>query len=156
MLEETAYRRNLADIGRRGQKVPSSFCLGEENPLGECKQSDMEAVIARIKSERARRGVQVTSEEIEAKKVATIKELEKMCLKEQLIQNMQSIEERIEARRKRREEAVLEHQQRLQEQHLNGNACDRNEKEETAFKVKLDFESNEGDFTGGTHAGHFL
>ena len=117
---------------------------------------DVQSVIARIKGERQRQrmGVQATSEEVEAKKAATIKELEKMCMKEQLMQNMKSIEERMEARRKKREEMAVDNKVLSHELLFNASVV---EEESKAEKVRLEFESSEGDFAvGRAHAGHFL
>ena len=157
-VEDSASRRSFLDVGPRNQRVPSSFWLGAEQPEQlDSRSKDVEAVIARIKGERQRQrmGVQVTSEEVEAKKAATIKELEKMCVKEQLMQNMKSIEERMEARRKKREELAVDNRILSQELLFNGSLT--TEGENKAQKVRQELESMEGDFTvGRSHAGQLL
>ena len=123
--------------------MSESFCFepSYQEPEGSARKREMDAIIARIKNDRVRMGAQPNPEEIEARKEATLKELERMCLKESLLQNMKNIDERMEARRKRREEMARENKLLQHELLFNAVPSQRDSLNMTASRVRRELDS---------------
>ena len=155
---EDSNFRSLAEMSMRGGAVSESFCFepSTHEPEGSARKREMQAVISRIKNDRVRMGVQVNPEEIEAKKEATLKALERMCLKESLLQNMKNIDERMEARRKRRAEMALENKLLQHELLFNTAPSQRSSLNSTAGRLRRELEAEQWEIGHGTPGPNYL